>query len=487
MKIAYVTLGIFLVGINAVTLWFLNRRADMIGDINRASALLANERKSAEEGYKRVNDDFNRASALLANERKSAEEGYKLMIDDFNKASALLANERKSAEEGYKSAMDLARKARSEGNFDLALTYAVNAIGHRGNGVECFRMYFDIVTSSAEQTPEWKIGHFDRLEKLIAGSIASVDVDDVEGMIRLAGEVREANDAVTPQISEDDEESESVLKKEEIAHNKMTELLEHVAVMKKKMEGDVVNKELYVGMIRSDYQSIDVLYSALIGEDDVGMDKGVVDECGKLYRGAKQAAAGFEQCLSKPHYDAIVAEVKKITNECWRVTINGEADGHITEKLKEVNRRIADVRTKMLKITDEVTAQKATALISGDLTKCLDELSQKRMESYQQFAIRQISAAAEIYDEKGKKWDDDKKDDAMRRAWSHLRYVSPSLLVPEVSEFYTSVWNKLFDSYADGQNGPLDGMQYDKNCMFRPTTRWKIQRAKERGKQLEDF
>lgn len=485
MKIAYVTIGIFLVGINAVTLWFLNRRADMIGDINRASALLANERKSAEEGYRRVNDDFNRASTLLANERKGAEEGYKLMIDDFKRASALLTNERKSAEDGYKSAMDLAMKAKGVGDFDLALTYAVNAIGHRGNGVDCFRMYFDIVTSAAEQTPEWKIGHFDRLEKLIAGAIVSVDVDAVEDMIRLAGEVREANDAVTPQISE--EESEPILKKEEIAHNKMSELVEHIATLKKKMEGDVVNKDLYIGMIRSDYQSIDVLYSALIGEDDIGMDKGVVDECGTLYREAKHSLAVFEQYLSKPHYDAIVAEVEKIKDECWSVTINEEADGHITEKLKEVNRRIADVRTKMLKITDEVTAQKATALISGDLTKCIDELSQKRIESYQQFAIRKISAAAKLYDEKGKKWDDDKKDVAMREAWSHLRYVSPSLLVPEVSEFYSSVWNKLFDSYADGQKGPLDGMQYDKNCMFHPTTRWKIQRAKERGKQLEDF
>lgn len=435
MKIAYVTIGIFLIGINVVTLWFLNRRADM--------------------------------------------------IDDFNRASALLANERKSVEEEYKSAMNLAIKAKGEGNFDLALTYAVNAIGHRGKGVDCFRVYFDIVTSAAEQAPEWKIGHFDRLEKLIAGSIASVDVDDIEGMIRLAGEVREANDAVAPQISEDEEESEPVLKKEEIAHNKMTELLEHVAVMKKKMECDVVNKELYVGMIRSDYQSIDVLYSALIGEDDTGMDKNVVDECGKLYRGAKQALVVFEQYLSKPYYEAICAEVEKIKGECRSVTINPDADSHITGKLKEVNRRIADVRAKILKITDEAMAQKATAIISGDIAKCLDELSRKRMESYQQFAIRQISKAAKLYDERGKKWDDDKKDATMREAWGYLRYVSPALLVPEVSEFYSSVWNKLFDSYADGQKGPLDGME---NCKYpSKPTRWKIQRANERGKQLGDF
>ena len=437
MKIAYVTIGIFLIGINVVTLWFLNRRADM--------------------------------------------------IDDFNKASALLANERKSVEEEYKSAMDLAMKAKGEGNFDLALTYAVNAIGHRGNGVDCFRVYFDIVTSAAEQTPEWKIGHFDRLEKLIAGAIASVDVDDIEGMIRLAGEVREANDAVTPQISEDEEESEPVLKKEEIAHSKMTELLEHIAVMKKKIEGDVVNKELYVGMIRSDYQSIEVLYSALIGEDDTGMDKNVVDECGKLYRGAKHASVEFERYLSKPYYDAICAEADEIEKECRNVDINIYPNGHITGKLKEVNRRIADIRTKMLRITDESMAQRMTVRISSDIAKCLDDLSRKRMESYQQFAIRQISLAAQLYDEKGKKWDDDKKDVAMRQAWSYLCHVSPALLVPEVSEFYSSVWNKLFDSYADGQKGPQDGMQYDKDCKFRPPTRWKIQRAKERGEQLEDF
>lgn len=54
------------------------------------------------------------------------------MIDDFRRVSALLASERKSAEEGYKQAMDLAIKAKWQEDLDMALTYAVKAIGHRG-------------------------------------------------------------------------------------------------------------------------------------------------------------------------------------------------------------------------------------------------------------------------------------------------------------------------------------------------------------------
>ena len=139
----------------------------------------------------------------------------------------------------------------------------------------------------------------------------------------------------------------------------------------------------------------------------------------------------------------------------------------------------------MLKITDEKMAHEVTSLLTDDIAKCLDELSRKRMEVYQQFAIEQITMAAKIYDRNGSKFDDDKKDVAMRDAWRFLRLVSPGLLVPEVSEFYSSVWNKLFDSYADGQEGPQDGMENSKD--LKKTTRWKIQRAKERGRQLEDF
>ncbi len=437
MKIAYVTIGIFLVGINVVTLWFLNRRADM--------------------------------------------------IDDFNRASALLSDERKSAEEEYKSAMGLAMKAKGEGNYDLALTYAVNAIGHRGRGIDCFRMYFDLVVSASDQTPEWKLGHLDRIEKLIVGAIASVDVDDVEEMISLVGEVRKANDVVVAQTSESEIEAEPILKKEEIAHNKMTELVEHIAALKKKMEDDVVNRDLYAGMIRSDYQSIEVLYSALIEEDDEGMDKNIVDECGKLYQEAKQALVGFEQYLSKPYYDAICKEVEKIKEECRSVVINADADGRITKKLKEVNRRIADVRTKILKITDVTMAHEATRILSEDIGTSLDELSRKRMEAYQRYALLEIKAAAKCFDDKGTEFFNKDKDKQMREAWKHLQNVSPGLLVPEVSEFYSSVWNKLFDAYADGAKGPEDGMENDKKSKLHPPTRWKIQRAKERGKQLEDF
>ena len=210
-------------------------------------------------------------------------------------------------------------------------------------------------------------------------------------LVSLAGDARRDNEEIMAQMI-GGEENEPDLNKEEVAHNTMTELAEHIEVLREKMEGDLINKDLYAGMIRNDYQRIDLLYSALIGEDNEGMDSNVVDECGKIYQEVKQELVAFEQYLSKPYYDAICNEVKKIKEECSSVAINKEADGHITKKLKEVNRRIAEIRAKILKITDEAMVQKATAILSGDMVNCLDELSRKRMESYQQYSILSGSA-----------------------------------------------------------------------------------------------
>lgn len=410
----------------------------------------------------------------------------KVIKDNSRQLAECWSNEYYLARCEYLDAMRLAEEAKSAGEYDMACNYVVNAIAHRRKDIQCFNLYFDII-KSAESSAEWKQEHIERLEKYIVSAVVGGAATEIKYLVSLAGAVRRASEEMLAQMPSEDE-MESVLRKEEIARDKITEFIGHISVLKKKMEDGGVNKELYVGMIRSDYQNIDVLYSALIGEDDTEMDKRVVAECGELYRDVKQAQIRFERDLSEPYYKAICDEVEKIKGDCGNVDMDWRAwgaCGQITKKLKDINRRVADVRAEMLKITDEKMAHEVTSLLTDDIAKCLDELSRKRMEVYQQFAIEQITMAAKIYDRNGSKFDDDKKDVAMRDAWRFLRLVSPGLLVPEVSEFYSSVWNKLFDSYADGQEGPQDGMENSKD--LKKTTRWKIQRAKERGRQLEDF
>ena len=395
------------------------------------------------------------------------------------------------ANDAYLKAVELANAARSSGDSDLARIYAVNAISHGNDnvGVDCYKLYYDIIAEAAGKDDDWRIENYDRLEKFIASAIALKSAEDVTALLDLAGKVRGSREELVNKNLDEPEEEEPVAKKEEIARDNLDRLAKRIDFLSRKVSGlsseRQDDRELLAAMVRETFQNVETLYSALIGEDDPTMEAATLTQCYEKYKAAKMSLSEFEKSWSFNAYKSIEEDVDVIKRESSSQEVTGVDDGHFTQSIVNIRMRVAKLREKALGITAEEYARNVAKWLGEDIAKVIDELSKKRMESYQQFAIANIKTAAECVDKYGSKFDDDKKDWCMRKAWGTMQYVSPGLLVPEVSEFYTKVWTTMFDKWADGQHGPEDGLDGDKN-LSKPT-RWKLMRAKARGKQLEDF
>ena len=462
-------------------------KVDLPDDFKQAVATKALE--STEQMAKNALDENMRRVQMTS---KQLSESTKKMAKEILDENAKFMHD-EMQESKVDVALNLAEKAKAAGNYDLAGKYAINAITHRGqeSGIECFNKYKEIIVSATNEADDWKMMNYDLLESLILNAVVDGNAADVESLVAMIKEVRQAKDALVAQLPQEEELPVPEIKKEEAVHENMQNLLGMAEILRKKLNSSSeAEKNLCVSNIRECYQSVVSLYGTLLCEQSESVDADEVEVCRQLLEKSTQLAKNFEKELSTPYYVAVSNDVEKLNMYCAGI-LQGElgvADGRFTETITNTQQYVSELRKTAMNITDEDMAKSVTKLLSEVVGKIMEQLQKKRMESYQQFAINEIFAAAYVYDDFGTEVDDDSKDRRMRKAWSHLRLVSPGLLIPEVSEFYSSVWNKLFDTYADGQHGPEDGLDGRKDLKnLKKPTRWKMQRAKERGKQLEDF